>query len=120
MFDDHSGSLDHALATAELAAKVTGLTHWNINAVESFAYQYTGDPELYAPDPFRSSDHDPLVVGIVLDKRCHGLVPAVRGTPGDDALDGGNGDDTLVGGPGRDALEQGRGSGTRRLEGPES
>ena len=37
------------MATAELTAKVTDLTHWNINAVESFAYQYVGDPELYAP-----------------------------------------------------------------------
>ncbi|WP_209289008.1 hypothetical protein, partial [Escherichia coli] len=52
--------------TEELTAKVTDFTHWNINAVESFAYQYVGDPELYAPNPYRSSDHDPLVLGVDL------------------------------------------------------
>jgi uncharacterized protein len=72
VFDGLSGSLDHAFATAELTEKVTGLAHWNINAVESVAYQYTGDPALYAPDPFRSSDHDPLVLGIDLTERCPG------------------------------------------------
>ncbi|NEK86345.1 ExeM/NucH family extracellular endonuclease [Blastococcus saxobsidens] len=66
VFDDMSGSLDHALGTDAFTAKVTGLTHWNINAVESFAYQYVGDPELYRADPYRSSDHDPLVLGFDL------------------------------------------------------
>lgn len=66
VFDALSGSLDHALASAELAAEVTGLVHWNVNSVESSAYQYTGDPELYVPDPYRSSDHDPLLLGLDL------------------------------------------------------
>ncbi|MGY1636628.1 ExeM/NucH family extracellular endonuclease [Geodermatophilus sp. SYSU D00742] len=66
VFDGRSGSLDHALATPSLTARVTGLTHWNVNAVESSAYQYDGDPALYAPDPYRSSDHDPLVLGVDL------------------------------------------------------
>ncbi len=72
VFDGLSGSLDHALATPELTAKVTGVAHWNVNSGESSAYQYDGDPALYAPDPYRSSDHDPLVVGIDLDGRCDG------------------------------------------------
>ena len=66
VFDDMSGSLDHALGTASLTSKVTGVAHWNINSVESFAYQYAGDPALYAPDQYRSSDHDPLVLGLDL------------------------------------------------------
>ncbi len=66
VFDDMSGSLDHALATASLTDKVTGVAHWNINSVESFAYQYVGDPALYAPNQYRSSDHDPLVLGLDL------------------------------------------------------
>ncbi|MGY1823256.1 ExeM/NucH family extracellular endonuclease [Geodermatophilus sp. SYSU D00079] len=66
VFDGRSGSLDHALATPSLTARVTGLAHWNVNAVESSAYQYDGDPALYAPDPHRSSDHDPLVLGVDL------------------------------------------------------
>ncbi|HET6694776.1 MAG TPA: endonuclease/exonuclease/phosphatase family protein, partial [Pedococcus sp.] len=66
VFDDMSGSLDHALGTASLTGKVTGVAHWNINSVESFAYQYVGDPALYAPNQYRSSDHDPLVLGLDL------------------------------------------------------
>ncbi len=66
VFDALSGSLDHALATRELTRKVTGAAHWNVNSVESGAYQYDGDPALYAADPFRSSDHDPVVVGLDL------------------------------------------------------
>jgi predicted extracellular nuclease len=68
VFDDMSGSLDHALATASLTNKVTGVAHWNINSVESFAYQYVGDPALYAPNQYRSSDHDPLLLGLDLDE----------------------------------------------------
>ncbi|SNS50857.1 hypothetical protein SAMN06893096_104422 [Geodermatophilus pulveris] len=91
VFNDVSGSLDHAMATAELTAKVTDLVHWNTNSVESRAYQYDGDPALYAPTPYRSSDHDPIVFGIDLAERCDGLVPTLVGTPGDDVLRGGNG-----------------------------
>ncbi|MGY2003025.1 ExeM/NucH family extracellular endonuclease [Blastococcus sp. SYSU DS1024] len=104
VYDDMSGSLDHALATAELTAKVTGVTHWNINAVESFAYQYTGDPALYAPDPYRSSDHDPLVLGIDLEERCQGLLPTIRGTAGKDVLSGTNGRDVIMGLGGNDKI----------------
>ncbi|MGY1804087.1 ExeM/NucH family extracellular endonuclease [Blastococcus sp. SYSU D00922] len=122
VFDALSGSLDHALATAELRHKVTGLAHWNINAVESSAYQYDGDAALYAPDPYRSSDHDPLVLGIDLEERCQGLLPTITGTNradvlkgtngrdvimglgGDDVITGGNGDDVICGGSGKDRL----------------
>ncbi len=96
VFDALSGSLDHALATAELTAKVTGAVHWNINSVESSAYQYDGDPALYAPNAFRSSDHDPVLVGIDLAERCNGLVPTILGTDGADVLRGTNGRDVVV------------------------
>lgn len=104
VFDEMSGSLDHALATGALAAKVTDLTHWNINAVESFAYQYTGDPALYAANPYRSSDHDPLVLGIDLLERCNGLLPTLLGTAGDDVLRGTNGVDVILGLGGDDTI----------------
>jgi uncharacterized protein len=81
VFDGRSGSLDHALATPSLTAQVTGLAHWNVNAVESAAYQYDGDPALYAPDPYRSSDHDPLVLGLDLGGGAAGAsVPGWVGT----------------------------------------
>jgi predicted extracellular nuclease len=104
VFDELSGSLDHGLASDSLADKVTDAVHWNINAVESFAYQYTGDPELYASDPFRSSDHDPLVVGIDLVETCAGLEPSIIGTGGDDVLSGTNGPDVIMGLDGDDVI----------------
>ncbi|MEX5719676.1 ExeM/NucH family extracellular endonuclease [Geodermatophilus maliterrae] len=141
VFDALSGSLDHALATGELTAKVTGAVHWNTNSVESSAYQYTGDEALYAPDPYRSSDHDPLLVGIDLEERCHGLLPTIRGTDtlrgttgvdvvmglgGDDTITGGNADDVVCGGAGDDVLSGENGAdvllggfGTDRLDGGE-
>jgi uncharacterized protein len=127
VFDDMSGSLDHAFATAELTDKVTGFAHWNINAVESFAYQYVGDPALYAPNPYRSSDHDPLVLGIDLEERCQGLLPTIKGDEtdevlvgtseidvimglgGDDVITGGNAEDVICGGAGNDRLAGGNG-----------
>ena len=110
VFDDMSGSLDHALASDALVDKVTDLAHWNINAVESFAYPYTGDPALYAADPYRSSDHDPLVLGIDLDERCQGLVPTIRGTDGADVIDAGNGDQVIMGLGGDDVITGGNGA----------
>lgn len=105
VFDDLSGSLDHAMATAPLTAKVSGVAHWHINAVESFAYQYSGDPALYAPHQYRSSDHDPLVLGIDLEERCFGAVPTILGTAGDDILQGTNGADVIMGLGGDDVLD---------------
>src|SRR3712207_7961993 len=99
-----SGSLDHAIATDTLADKVTGVAHWNINSVESFAYQYEGDPALYAPDQFRSSDHDPLLLGIDLAERCQGLLPTITGTNGDDVLTGTTDVDVIMGLGGDDVI----------------
>ena len=88
VFDDHVGLARPRPVHRALTEKVTDLAHWNINAVESFAYQYAGDPALYAADPFRSSDHDPLVLGLDLeapepepDYPCDGREPTVLGTP---------------------------------------
>lgn len=132
VFDARSGSLDHALTTSSLTAKVTGAVHWTINAQESFAYQYDGDPALYAPGPYRASDHDPLVVGLALTapkgQRCFGRKPTIigsdrseviRGTNrpdvilalgGDDRITGVNGDDVICAGPGNDVVNGGNGN----------
>lgn len=82
LFDGQLGYLDHALASGSLSAQVVGATEWAINAdeVPLFDYNDTVDDEgeaaferestareLYAPDARRSSDHDPLVVGLDLD-----------------------------------------------------
>ena len=70
MFDGFSGELDHALASPDLIDNVTGATIWHINADEALFLDYNTEfnpPGFYQPDAYRSSDHDPLVVGISLD-----------------------------------------------------
>jgi predicted extracellular nuclease len=71
VFDGQSGYLDHALANAPLVSQVTGVTEWHINADEPIALDYNTNfkslnhvNSLFAPDAFRSSDHDPVIVGI--------------------------------------------------------
>jgi 5'-nucleotidase len=64
VFGGESGSLDHALVTPSLATRVTGVDIWNINSVESYAFQYNGFAPFYAPSPYRASDHDPVVIGL--------------------------------------------------------
>ncbi|GIE78973.1 multifunctional nuclease/2',3'-cyclic-nucleotide 2'-phosphodiesterase/5'-nucleotidase/3'-nucleotidase [Actinoplanes philippinensis] len=64
VFGGESGSLDHALVTGEFAKRITGVDIWNINSVESFAFEYDGYAPFYESGPFRSSDHDPVVVGL--------------------------------------------------------
>ncbi len=64
-----SAALDHALADPLLAPRVTGLTYWSINADEPpLAGPGRGAhaPPGYRPDAYRSSDHDPLLVGLRL------------------------------------------------------
>jgi predicted extracellular nuclease len=74
-FDGQWGYLDHALASASLVDQVTGVTTWHINADEPSVLDYNTNfksddqiEELYAPTPYRSSDHDPVLVGLDLHK----------------------------------------------------
>ena len=64
VFDGGSGSLDHVFASPSMFAKVTGHTIWDINAVESYAYEYDGFEGLYAPYAYRASDHNPTLIGV--------------------------------------------------------
>ena len=62
-FDGELGSLDHAIASPQLAESVTGTGVWTINSPEWSDRGYAfGAAE--AGTPFRSSDHDPVIVGI--------------------------------------------------------
>ena len=64
-----AGYLDHALGSASLLPQVTGVTEWHINADEPAALDYNEEfnqPALYSPDPFRSSSHDPVLIGLDL------------------------------------------------------
>ncbi|NJN85494.1 MAG: ExeM/NucH family extracellular endonuclease, partial [Leptolyngbyaceae cyanobacterium SL_7_1] len=69
VFQGQSGRLDHALTTAALSAQVSGVTEWHINADEPRILDYNTEfnqPSLYDESPYRSSDHDPVIVGLNL------------------------------------------------------
>ncbi len=63
-----AGCLDHALASPSLAKQVTGIAYWHINADEPYVFSYNGDADFYADSPYRSSDHDPVLIGLDLGK----------------------------------------------------
>jgi hypothetical protein len=70
-FDGQAGYLDHALASASLSGQVTGAADWHINSDEPDVLDYdtsfkppTQDA-LYEVNPYRTSDHDPVVVGLI-------------------------------------------------------
>lgn len=88
-YDGLLGSLDHALASESLKKQVRSVEVWHINAEEYPGFAYDSDisepppgatvnPDakkleaatralLYRRTPFRSSDHDPLIVGLTLE-----------------------------------------------------
>jgi len=79
VFNGESGYLDHALASPSLAAQAAGATDWHINPDEPTVLDYNVEfktanqvTTFYDPGPYRSSDHDPVVVGLALN-----LAPSV-------------------------------------------
>ena len=70
VFDGQAGYLDHALASASMVDQVAGATDWHINADESDVIDYdtsfkpTAQEDLYEPNAYRASDHDPVIVGL--------------------------------------------------------
>jgi len=65
------GHLDHALATPSLVSQITGTAVWHINSDEPPAFDYNdyNQATLYAPDAYRASDHDPVIIGIDFDQQ---------------------------------------------------
>jgi len=73
VFDGQWGYIDHALASVTLNPQVSGVADYHIDADEPGVLDYNTDfktvnlqTTLYAPDQFRVSDHDPVVVGLNL------------------------------------------------------
>jgi predicted extracellular nuclease len=67
VFQGQAGYLDHALVSERLARRVAGVDIWHVNADEALFLDYNTEfnPEgFYSPDPYRSSDHDPVLVGL--------------------------------------------------------
>jgi predicted extracellular nuclease/Ca2+-binding RTX toxin-like protein len=69
IYDGQLGYLDHALGNESLTSQVTGVGEWHINADEPnvFDYNETNIASLYQANPFRSSDHDPVILGLNLN-----------------------------------------------------
>jgi predicted extracellular nuclease/Ca2+-binding RTX toxin-like protein len=112
VFNGQVGSLDHALGNSSLAAQVTGAGEWHINADEPTVLDYNTEfktagqvSSLYDAGVYRSSDHDPIIVGL-------NLYTPPQGTPGNDVILGGNGNDSISGLAGNDYLIGGGGNDT--------
>lgn len=85
VFDGQLGYLDHALANAALLPQVTGATAWHINADEpdiidyDMTFKQDAQDALYEPNAYRSSDHDPVIVGLQFNSApvCDGAEPSI-------------------------------------------
>ena len=63
VFDGQAGRLDHALLNAALAAHLRGAAEWHNNSDEAEFFDYHQDLD---GDPYRASDHDPILLGFDL------------------------------------------------------
>ncbi|MDE0351247.1 MAG: ExeM/NucH family extracellular endonuclease [bacterium] len=83
LFDGQLGYLDYALASPSMLRQVTGVAGWYINADEPPLLDYNDDVQdpgergyerkstvlpTYEANAFRSSDHDPVIVGLQLGR----------------------------------------------------
>jgi predicted extracellular nuclease len=113
VFDGQWGTLDYALANGSLGAQVTGGAKWHINADEPNVLDYNTEfksagqqDSLYNADAFRSSDHDPVLVGLNLFSVDKVITPP----PGRKVVIGTRGDDVIVGSPGIKAIAGDKGN----------
>jgi len=99
VFDGQTGYLDYALASADLIDEATGITEWHINADEPDLIDYDtsfkgpNQDAIYNADAYRSSDHDPVIVGLELTTAAeiNELIDDVQKLVDDGVLNGGQG-----------------------------
>ncbi len=89
-FDGLWGSLDHIFVTPSLKSKVGKVVKWAINAEEPTVLDYNMEYKsadqirnYYAATAYRSSDHNPIVMGLNFDAPPANLAPVIKGVPGD-------------------------------------
>ncbi|KAA2284103.1 ExeM/NucH family extracellular endonuclease [Arenimonas fontis] len=63
VYRGQAGRLDHALLDAGLAPRLRGVAAWHANADEAEGFDYRRDD---SGQPWRASDHDPLLLGLDL------------------------------------------------------
>jgi predicted extracellular nuclease len=109
LFDGQLGYLDHALAGSHLVGEVSDVTVWHINADEIPVFDYNDEIQdgsneqsyeressalpIYAPDAYRSSDHDPVIIGLELTTQAeiYELIDDVQMLVDDGVLNDGQG-----------------------------
>jgi len=73
LYGTQIGYLDYALANPNLAPYVLDVNFWHINADESdlinydMTYKQPAQDAIYAPDAYRSSDHDPVILTLLFN-----------------------------------------------------
>ncbi|GAB7535861.1 ExeM/NucH family extracellular endonuclease [Burkholderia sp. 3C] len=103
VYSGETGYLDHALASAALLPRVKAVHEWHINADEPIALEYTyaykstaQRTNFYAPDAYRSSDHDPVVVDLALADSAVPVDDSSSGNPGGSPATGGGAGDAWL------------------------
>lgn len=83
IYQGELGHLDHALANDALKDQIVDVTSWAINADEPRVLDYSMQNQqavhhtkFYAPDMYRSSDHDPVVIELNLVQAMFGDLDA--------------------------------------------
>lgn len=61
------GYLDHSIASTSMSKQVVDAAPWHINADEQSKLGYK-DAANYSPDPYRCSDHDPIITTVMLGR----------------------------------------------------
>lgn len=87
VYSGRSGSLDHVFANAAAKPLLAGVTSWAVNAQESIAFEYSragmnAHLSVEADNPYRSSDHNPEIIGLTLLGADPAPTPGETPTPG--------------------------------------
>lgn len=93
LFSGLVGSLDNAIVNDSMKKDVTAIAKWHLNSAEPIFLDYNDNIDdgggdfvnqwgnTYSSIPFRSSDHDPVIVGLSLKKPITGSVATVTYQP---------------------------------------
>lgn len=86
VYSGRSGSLDHVFANAAAEPLLAGVTSWAVNAQESIAFEYSragmnAHLSVEADNPYRSSDHNPEIIGLTLLGADPAPTPGATPTP---------------------------------------
>ena len=104
VFDGLWGSLDHALSSDTMSSQVSSVATWDINAQEPTVYDYNTNfksaqtQTLIQPDQYRSSDHNPVLIGLNLGN------VTLAGTQANDILKGTDHNDKFIASAGGDTI----------------